>query len=91
MKIPKRNEELVKAEFEINGFTGGLNMSKNVVIDDEGTISKRTGYNTFGEMVHVLWKINKQYKKNGYKGEFTVTLPLKGTKPVYKKTLEKTN
>lgn len=88
MKIPKRNDELVTSRFEIgdSGFTGGL----NVEIDHDGTIKRRKGYNTFGEMVHVLWELNKKAKKMGWSSEYTVRLPLKGTKPVYKKTLRNT-
>lgn len=82
----KRNNELVTAEITIgtDGFSGGL----NVVPDDRGRITKRKGYNTFGEMVDVLWKINKHLKKfHSGPIQYTVTLPLKGTKPIYKKTL----
>jgi len=38
-------------------------------------------------MVDVLWNINKRLKKYQAKVQYTITLPLKGTKPVYKKTL----
>lgn len=89
MKILKRNQELITSSFEIDGFNGGINTARNIDIQSTGTIQKRKGYNTFGEMVDVLWNINKRYKKQGFSGEFTVTLPLKGTKPVYKKTLRK--
>lgn len=81
----KRNEELVKATAVIGSFkTKAINM----VITDQGWLTKRRGYNTFGEMVDVLWKINKQNKKMGFTAEYTVVLPLKGTKPIYKKTLK---
>jgi hypothetical protein len=81
-----RNDELIETKFTIDesGFTGGL----NVEITDKGYITRRKGYNTFGEMVDVLWKINKRARKMGWGSQYTVTLPLKGTKPVYKKTLK---
>lgn len=80
----KRNEELITTKFTIgdSGFSGGLNID----ITENGMVTKRKGYNTFGEMVHVLWDINKRFKKNGCKSDFTITLPLKGIKPIYKKT-----
>lgn len=84
----KRNEELVKATL-ITDWSGGINQSVNLVPTSNGAITKRKGYNTFGEMVDVLWKINKQNKKMKFKSEYTITLPLKGTKPIYKKTLQK--
>jgi hypothetical protein len=82
-----RNDELVTSKFEVGdgGFSNGL----NVVIENNGTITKRKGYNTFGEMVDVLWNINKKLKKFNSKIVYTIMLPLKGTKPVYKKTLVK--
>lgn len=84
--VRERSKELITAKFEIGdkGFMGGL----NVEITDNGMIKKRNGYNTFGEMVDVLWNINKKAKKYKWTGEYTVTLPLKGTKPIYKKTLD---
>lgn len=85
----KRNEETVKMELETEGWNGGILKAVNVDIDNAGFIKKRKGYNTFGEMVHVLWNINKQNKKMGFTAEYTVILPLKGTKPIYKKTLRK--
>lgn len=83
----KRNEEFFTTRFEIanDGFKNGL----NVEITDQGTIKKRKGYNTFGEMVHTLWELNKKAKKMGWSSDYTVRLPLRGTKPVYKKTLSK--
>lgn len=85
----KRNLELIRTSFEIGdgGFSNGL----NVEISGDGLIKKRKGYNTFGEMVDVLWKLNKNAKKMGWSSEYTIRLPLKGTKPVYKKTLEESN
>ena len=58
----KRNDELVTTSFDIgdSGFSNGV----NVEITKYGTIKKRKGYNTFGEMVDVLWNINKSMKKN---------------------------
>lgn len=88
MKIPKRNQELVTSGFR--SWINGLTELKNVEITDSGLIARRKGYNTFGEMVHVLWELNKRAKKMGYKSEYTVVLPLKGTKPIYKKTLVET-
>jgi len=84
----KRNEEVVACEFEIgnDGFRNGLNVDFN----ERGQITKRKGYATFGEMVHVLWDINKRAKKMGFTGEYTIRLPLKGTKPIYKKTVKST-
>ena len=82
----KRNDELVTSKFTIRdkGFSGGL----NVEITNKGEIVKRKGYNTFGEMVDVLWNINKRMKKNKTGPiQYTVTLPLRGTKLIYKKTL----
>ncbi len=81
-----RNQEVIKSEFEIGkkGFSKGV----NVEITKQGTIKKRKGYNTFGEMVDVLWNLNKKARKNKWSGVFTVTLPLRGTKPVYKKTIK---
>lgn len=70
------------------GYGGGVKSGLNAEITDQGYIKKREGYNTFGEMVDVLWKINKQNKKIGFTCEYTVILPLKGTKPIYKKTLQ---
>lgn len=83
----KRNDELVTSKVSIGdgGFSNGL----NILINDDGHIKRRKGYSTFGEMVDVLWKINKQAKKMGWSSEYTVRLPLKGTKPIYKKTLRK--
>ena len=83
----KRNQELVTTNFEIGD--GGFKNGVNVEITKEGMIKKRKGYNTFGEMVDVLWNINKQNRKMGFTCEYTVILPLKGTKPIYKKTLRK--
>lgn len=78
-------KEVITSSFSIGdkGFSGGL----NVEVLDNGTIAKRNGYTTFGEMVHVLWKINKQARKMGWESEYTIKLPLKGNKPIYKKTL----
>ena len=84
----KRNEESVTTELIIDGFSGGINNIINAEITKQGYVSKRKGYNTFGEMVHVLWEINKRAKKMGFKGEYTVSLPLRGTKPIYKKTIK---
>jgi len=36
----------------------------------------------------LIWKKGKQNKKMGFTSEYTVVLPLKGTKPIYKKTLK---
>jgi len=89
--MKKRNEELVTATFTLDGFKGGFNnIPLNVEIRNDGLIRKRGGYNTFGEMVDVLWKLNKQNKRLGFIGDYTVRLPLKGTKPIYKKTLSLT-
>jgi hypothetical protein len=83
----KRNEELITTSFEVgdSGFSNGL----NVEITSDGTIKRRKGFNTFGEMVHVLWELNKKAKKMGWSSDYTVRLPLKGIKPIYKKTLKK--
>jgi len=82
----KRNEEIVKFMATIGrGVEGAL----NATITDHGYLIKRKGYSTFGEMVDVLWNINKQNKKMGFTSEYTIILPLKGTKPIYKKTLKK--
>lgn len=81
----KRNEELITSKFLMTR-DGGKHFI-NVCVDKKtGCISRRKGYNTFGEMVDVLWNINKDAKKMGWTGEFTITLPLKGVKPIYKKT-----
>lgn len=86
MKSNNRNDELVRTTL----ITGNNSIVRavNLEMEDNGFVKKRAGYSTFGEMVHVLWKINKQNKKMGFTGEYTVILPLKGTKPVYKKTLK---
>lgn len=83
----KRNEEVFTTEFTVggDGYSGGLNID----LTDKGNIIRRKGYNTFGEMVDVLWNINKNLKKHGAKVQYTVMLPLKGTKPVYKKTYDR--
>jgi len=82
----KRNEEIVKFMVTIGR---GVEEALNATITDQGYLTKRKGYNTFGEMVDVLWNINKQNKKMGFTSEYTIILPLKGTKPIYKKTLKK--
>jgi len=70
------------------GWKGGtVEKALNAVITDQGHLKKRKGYKTFGEMVHVLWEINKQNRKMGFASEYTVVLPLRGRKPIYKKTL----
>jgi len=89
MKTNKRNTEVVSASFEIDGFSAGVNSMVNVEVNKRGEIVKRLGFNTFGEMVDVLWNINKRAKKIGFTGDYTIRLPLKGTKPIYKKTLRK--
>ena len=82
----KQNKEIVKFMSTIGrGVEGAL----NATITDQGYLIKRKGYSTFGEMVDVLWNINKQNKKMGFTSEYTIILPLKGTKPIYKKTLKK--
>lgn len=85
MKLLKRNQEVVKFMASIGN---GVEKVLNATITDQGYLQKRKGYTTFGEMVDVLWNINKQNKKMGFTGEYTVILPLKGTKPIYKKTLK---
>lgn len=85
MKLLKRNQEVVKFMASIGN---GVEKALNATITDQGYLQKRKGYTTFGEMVDVLWNINKQNKKMGFTGEYTVILPLKGTKPIYKKTLK---
>jgi len=82
----KRNKEIVKFMATIGK---GVEKALNATITDQGYLTKRKGYNTFGEMVDVLWNINKQNKKMGFTSEYTIILPLKGTKPIYKKTLKK--
>lgn len=84
--MKKRNEETVKFMVDIGN---GVEKALNATITDGGILQKRAGYNTFGEMVDVLWKINKQNKKMKFTSEYTIILPLKGTKPIYKKTLKK--
>lgn len=86
MKILKRNQETVKFMAAIGK---GVEKALNATITDQGYLQKRKGYTTFGEMVDVLWNINKQNKKMGFTSEYTVILPLKGAKPIYKKTLSK--
>jgi len=82
----KQNKEIVKFMATIGrGVEGAL----NATITDQGYLTKRKGYSTFGEMVDVLWNINKQNKKMKFTSEYTIILPLKGTKPIYKKTLKK--
>lgn len=84
--MKKRNVE----NFKFMSLIGnGVEKALNATITDGGCLMKRKGYNTFGEMVDVLWEINKQNKKMGFTSEYTVVLPLKGTKPIYKKTLHK--
>ena len=84
----KRNEELVRTELLTEGWKGGVLKAVNLEIEDNGFVKRRRGFNTFGEMVDVLWKINKQNKNMGFTAEYTVRLPLRGTKPIYKKTLK---
>ena len=84
MKIPKRNTETVKFIAHIGN---GVQKAVNTTITDGGYLIKRKGYTTFGEMVDVLWKINKQNRKMGFTSEYTIVLPLKGTRPIYKKTI----
>ncbi len=90
-RINRRNVETVKFMALIDGFKGGVQKALNAEVTNEGYLTKRKGYNTFGEMVDVLWKINKQNKKIGFTCEYTVVLPLKGTKPIYKKTFDQLN
>lgn len=82
----KRSEEIITKSFT----TGNNKVTEmvNVILNNNGTVETRKGYNTFGEMVDVLWKINKQAKKMKWSAQYTVVLPLKGTKPIYKKTLK---
>jgi hypothetical protein len=86
MKIPKRNNEVVKFMATIGN---GVEKAVDATITDQGYLQRRKGYTTFGEMVDVLWNINKQNKKMGFTAEYTVILPLKGIKPIYKKTLRR--
>lgn len=74
----------------IKDFRGEITESNNIVISNDGIIKRIKGYTTFGQMVDELWKINERYKRQGFQGNYTITLPLKGTKPVYKRTLTKT-
>lgn len=83
--IPKRNQEVVKFMASIGN---GVEKAVNATITNDGYLQKRKGYTTFGEMVDVLWKINKQNRKMRFTSEYTIILPLKGTKPIYKKTLK---
>lgn len=82
--MKKRSAEDIVFELKTGGEVQHL---FNGYIDSDGIIGKRDGYSTFGEMVDVLWRINKQMQKIGFTAEYTVKLPLKGTKPIYKKTL----
>ena len=61
----------------------------NISYNHDGTIRKRIGWRTFAEMVHDLWIQNKRLKKFGYEMDYTLRLPLKGYKPVLKKTIER--
>lgn len=83
--IPKRNNEVVRFMATIGR---GVEKAVNATITNQGYLQKRKGYTTFGEMVDVLWAINKQNRKMGFTSEYTVVLPLKGIKPIYKKTLK---
>lgn len=89
--MEKEVEKYFENEF-LKKFTLGSNSkisdAQNVVINTRGEIESRKGWKTFGEMVDVLWKINKQNRKMGFVGEYTIKLPLKGVKPIYKKTIK---
>ena len=88
----KRCNDVTKSGAFVSSFEYGANTitkAVNLEIEDNGFVKKRRGFKTFGEMVDVLWSINKQNKKMHFTAEYTIILPLKGTKPVYKKTLEK--
>lgn len=87
-RLIKRKQEVVKFMATIGN---GVKKCVNATITDQGYLQKRKGYTTFGEMVDVLWNINKQNKKMGFISEYTVILPLKGTKPIYKKTFRNKN
>jgi len=80
-----KHKEIIKST--INSFKGGVNQCINCEITNDGYLKQRRGYTTFGEMVDTLWNINKQNKKMNFTCEYTIILPLKGTKPIYKKTL----
>lgn len=82
----KRNNETVKFMATLGN---GVEKALNATVTDQGYLQKRKGYTTFGEMVDVLWNINKQNKKMHFTSEYTIVLPLKGIKPIYKKTLKK--
>jgi len=49
----------------------------NIEIKSNGTV-QRTGYRTFAEMVRMLERINKRYKKLGVSGDFMIRLPIRG-------------
>lgn len=61
-------------------------MDKNISFNQDSTVRKRRGWRTFADMVHELWMQNKRLKKLGMQMDYTLRLPLKGYKPVYKRT-----
>lgn len=61
-------------------------MNKNISMNNDGSLRRRIGWRTFADMVHELWIQNKRLKNIGGEMDYTLRLPLKGYKPVYKKT-----
>ena len=90
-------KEPVKATFISRKFWFGKNYELipdeqteviNMFYNQRGNLEKRRGWRYFGDMVHELWRINKIAQKSGMRSEITVTIPLPGRKPIFKKTLE---
>lgn len=61
----------------------------NLEIKNNGIIIRRREFKNFANMVNILWQINQQNKKMGFTCEYTIVLPMKGTKKSLKNIIEK--
>ncbi len=61
-------------------------MNKNIYFNKDSSVRTQIDWETFAEMVHELWIQNKRLKKFGVQMNYTIRIPLRGYKPVYKKT-----
>ena len=66
---------LIKFTTSEKGFYGLLNVDF-----EDGLFKRRRGWKTFKSMVRELDRLNKQYKKMKVVGDFTVRLPIRGSK-----------
>lgn len=95
----KKIIEPVKSVFTSRKFWFGKNepvideqehaQAVNMYFNTNGTAQVRRGWRFFGDMVHELWRINKIAQKSGLSSDIIVRIPLRGRKPIFKKTLRR--